>query len=147
MCIRDRDDIENLNVIVAGTDKQNLVNLDNKRLTKVLRYINDDEMMFLYSRCDYVLLSYKEIYQSGVMESMLYFKKPGIMSDVEYFSQISERFPSFGIVYSPNNAERLAGVIKDICDGLYDSHEFYKANDVERYNEAHDVTKVISKEF
>lgn len=142
------DGIENLNVIVAGTDKQNLVNIDNeKQLKKVLRYINNDEMMYLYSHCDYVLLSYKEVYQSGVMESMLYFKKPGIMSDVEYFANIGKTYPSFGIVYSPNNAESLAGVVKDICGGKYKYYTFYQTEDVQRYNDAHDVTKVISKEF
>lgn len=140
-------DKDNLNVIVAGTDKQNLVNIDDHRLKKVLRYINNDEMMFLYSHCDYVLLSYKEVYQSGVMESMLYFKKPGIMSDVEYFSNIGRCYPSFGIVYSPNNAVSLADVVKDICSGKYDNYSFYQAEDVQRYNEAHDVTRVISKEF
>ena len=142
------DGLDNLNVIVAGTDKQKLVNVcDANRQKNVLRYINNDEMMYLYSQCDYVLLPYKEVYQSGVMESMLYFKKPGIMSDVEYFAQIGERYPSFGIVYSPNNASSLAAVIKDICNGLYDLHEFYRTDDVESYNETHDVTRVISKEF
>ena len=139
--------IDNLNIIVAGTDKQNLVNIDDYRLKKVLRYINNDEMMHLYSHCDYVILSYKEVYQSGVMESMLYFKKPGIMSDVEYFANIGKAYPSFGIVYSPNDAKSLAGVVKDICSGKYDNHPFYQAEDVQKYNEAHDVTKVISKEF
>lgn len=142
------DGIENLNVIVAGTDKQNLVNVDNeKQLKKVLRYINNDEMMYLYGHCDYLLLPYKEVYQSGVMESMLYFKKPGIMSDVEYFANIGKTYPSFGIVFSPNKAESLAGVVKDICTGWYDNFAFYQAEDVQRYNDAHDVTKVISKEF
>lgn len=140
-------DIDNLNVIVAGTDKQNLVNIDDYRLKKVLRYINNDEMMFLYSHCNYVLLPYKEVYQSGVMESMLYFKKPGIMSDVEYFANIGKDYPSFGIVYSPNNANSLAGIVNNIVEGKYDNKEFYTENDVLRYNDAHDVTKVISKEF
>ena len=142
------DGMGNLNVIVAGTDKQNLVNINNeKQLKKVLRYINNDEMMYLYSHCDYVLLPYKEVYQSGVMESMLYFKKPGIMSDVEYFANIGRTYPSFGIVSSPNNAESLADVVKDICSGKYDNYMFYQADDVQRYNDAHDVTKIISKEF
>ena len=140
--------VDNLNIIVAGTDKQKLVNVDNeKHLKKVLRYINNDEMMFLYSHCDYVLLPYKEVYQSGVMESMLYFKKPGIMSDVEYFSNVGKTYPSFGIIYSPNNAESLACIIKNICSGKYDNYAFYKIEDVRRYNDAHDVTTVISKEF
>ena len=141
------DGIENLNVIVAGTDKQNLVTVDDRRLRKVLRYINNDEMMFLYSHCDYVLLPYKEVYQSGVMESMLYFKKPGIMSDVEYFANIGKTYPSFGIVYSPNNADSLANVLRDICSGRYDNYEFYKSEDVQKYNEAHDLTKIIAKNF
>jgi len=140
--------LENLNVIVAGTDKQKLVSACDTNLQKnVLRYINNDEMMYLYSHCDYVLLPYKEVYQSGVMESMLYFKKPGIMSDVEYFANIGKTYTSFGIVYSPNNASSLAAVIKDICNGKYNSREFYRVDDVERYNESHDVTRVISKEF
>jgi len=139
--------VDNLNVIVAGTDKQNLVNVDDSRLKKVLRYINNDEMMYLYSNCDYVLLSYKEVYQSGVMESMLYFKRPGIMSDVEYFANIGKTYPSFGIVYSPNSAESLSAVIKEICAGKYDNYSFYTFEDVKRYNDAHDISKIILSEF
>lgn len=142
------EDVENLNFIVAGVDKQNLVTINNEKLLKkVLRYINNDEMMYLYSHCDYVLLPYKEIYQSGVMESMLYFKKPGIMSDVDFFAKIGKSYPSFGIVYSPNNAESLASLVRDICIGKYDNSSFYLADDVKRYDDAHDVTTVISKEF
>ena len=141
-------DLKNINIIVAGTDKSNLVNINNQNLLhKVLRYINNDEMMFLYSHCDYVLLPYKEVYQSGVMESMLYFKKPGIMSDVDYFANLIKEYPSFGIVYSPNNANRLAEVILTISEGKYNNYEFYLEKDIMSYNEAHDVTKVISKEF
>ena len=140
--------IDNINIIVAGTDKFNLVDVDNEKLLKkVLRYINNDEMMYLYSHCDYVLLPYKEVYQSGVMESMLYFKKPGIMSDVEYFANIGKEYPSFGIVYSPNDGGSLAKVILTIAEGNYYNHEFYVEKDTMRYNDAHDVTKVISKEF
>ena len=69
------------------------------------------------------------------------------MSDVEYFANIGRTYPSFGIVYSPNNAESLADVVKDICSGKYDNYMFYQADDVQRYNDAHDVTKIISKEF
>ena len=139
---------QNLNVIVAGTDKQNLVKVsDNMLLKKVLRYINDDEMMYLYSHSDYILLPYKEVYQSGVMESMLYFKKPGIMSDVEYFKKIGNTYTSFGVVFSPNNAESLAAVIREVCDGKYSNRIFYSNEDVRKYNEEHDISKIITKEF
>lgn len=140
--------IDNINIIIAGMDKYNLVEKENiKLLRKVLRYINNDEMMYLYSHCDFVLLPYKEIYQSGVMESMIYFKKPGIMSDVEYFANIGKEYPSFGLVYSPNNAVSLAKEIRCISEGKYDNYNFYTEKDVLRYDDSHDVTKVISKEF
>lgn len=146
-CLEQLNEIDNINFIVAGTDKQNMVNLNSDKLKKILRYINNDEMMFLYSHCDFVLLPYKEVYQSGVMESMLYFKKPGIMSDVKYFANIGKEFPSFGIVYSPNEAKSLAVAIRNVSEGKYNNYQFYSENDVQRYNDAHDVTNVISKEF
>lgn len=146
-CLEHLNEIDNINFIVAGTDKQNLVNLNSDKLKKILRYINNDEMMFLYSQCDYVLLPYKEVYQSGVMESMLYFKKPGIMSDVEYFANIGQQYPSFGIVYSPNTPISLANIIKKIADNNFNMDIFYKEEDIRKYNDMHDVSKKIFKEF
>ncbi len=146
--IRHLQNVENLNIIVAGTDKEHLIKGDvPDKAHFILRYMNDDEMVFLYSHCDYVLLPYKEVYQSGVMESMLYFKKPGIMSDVEYFANIGREYPSFGIFYSPNTGEQLASVIRNIAEGKNLKDKYYQEEDIQKYNEVHNVTKIISKEF
>ena len=139
---------DRVNIIVAGTDKDKLsypITSDNARL--ILRYINDDEMVYLYTHCDYVLLPYKEVYQSGVMESMLYFKKPGIMSDTDYFKYILLRYPSFGLMYTPNNSESLSTMINDVSIGKYDGFFFYKEEDLNNYEKAHDLKDIILQTF
>ena len=51
--------------MVAGSDKgRMMVDLEvPENVVKILRYINDDELKFLFSNCDVMILPYKEIYR------------------------------------------------------------------------------------
>jgi glycosyltransferase involved in cell wall biosynthesis len=60
------------------------------------RHINDDEMVYLYSRTDYVLLPYRKSSQSGIFAMAAYFRKPMLMTDIPYFRKMMTKYPSFG---------------------------------------------------
>lgn len=69
----------------------------NSNITIIDRHITDDELVYLYSNTDYVLLPYKKSSQSGILAMSAYFKKPMILSDIPYFKSVIDSYPSFGI--------------------------------------------------
>lgn len=132
-----------INIIVAGVDKGKL--MENVKIpsnvVKILRYIKDDELNFLFTKCDVVLLPYKEIYQSGVLETVIHFEKFAIMSDVRAFNDFVTEYPSFGVIYSPNTGEYLAETIVSLKNHNYK----YLKEDKIKYEKAHDAKILINK--
>lgn len=128
---------ENINVIIAGSDKSAI--MKNVKLPKnvktICRYIKDEELNYLFTKSNVILLPYKEIYQSGVLETVVYFKKFAIMSDVRAFRDFVEQYPSFGIIYAPNNGSALAECMKQYSIRKCE----YSASDIQKYNDDHDI--------
>lgn len=135
---------QGLNIIIAGHDKagymQDFATPDF--LQTRTRYINDNELNFLFKACDHILLPYKEVYQSGVLEVVIYFRKAVIMSDVPYFAQIKQKYPSFGHLYSPNTPEALANAILSHCQS--DNSCYFTEADLCKYNEEHNPDRLIA---
>lgn len=138
------DSVDNLNVIIAGSDKGGIMQ-DIKmpsNVTAICRYIKDDELNYLFTKSQVVLLPYKEIYQSGVLETVVYFQKFAILSDVRAFREFVERYPSFGITYSPNNGKCLADCMKNVT--LMSCK--YSEQDIINYNNDHDI-EILKKQM
>lgn len=129
--------IENLNVIIAGSDKSEIMKSVRlpKNVKAICRYIKDEELNFLFTKSQVVLLPYKEIYQSGVLETVVYFQKYAIMSDVTSFRVFVEKYPSFGITYTPNNSLALTECIKQYMTNSCE----YSAYDIQKYKDDHDI--------
>lgn len=91
---------DKVEVVIAGknVDKTDFSGLRKaSRNFKVIdRHINDDEMVYLYSHTDYVLLPYKKSSQSGIFAMAAYFRKPMLMTDIPYFKKMIAEYPSFG---------------------------------------------------
>jgi len=136
---------ERFNIIIAGLDKGNLLQKyrDNSRLRIINRYILDDELNFLFSKVQIVLLPYKEIFQSGVLETVVHFKKIAVLSSVPSFEEFLYKYPSFGVNYSPNTPEELAECI----NGLSLNELCYSEADVEKYVKDHDIKILIDNLF
>lgn len=109
---------EKANVIIAGMDKDGL--LDGKSMPPfvktILRYMDDNELNFFFSRCQVSLLPYEEIFQSGVLEVASYFGVPILASDLPFFRKVFEDNPSLGKLFSPNTAEALAEAMIDMIE-------------------------------
>lgn len=134
---KDISNMDNINIIVAGSDKSGIMNdvILPENVTAICRYIKDDELNYLFTKSQVVLLPYKEIYQSGVLETVVYFQKFAIMSDVRAFREFLEKYPSFGITFSPNTGAALAECIKRVTSMSY----MYATLDIQKYEDNHDV--------
>lgn len=137
---------DKINIIVAGSDKAGLI--IKKELPsyvyKICRYIDDSELNYLFLHTDFILLPYKKIYQSGVLDTAVYFNKPIIISDIEYFSEFNKLYPSFTEIVSPCNAQGLANKIMSLVNEKY-TREYYAQSDNEKYMQDHDSTRLIKQ--
>ena len=134
------------NIIIAGMDKEHFIDETQQPpfVQTILRYITDSELNHLFSSCQYVLLPYTEIYQSGVLEVVIYFRCPALMSDIPYFSQMIDQFPSFGHLYHPNTPEALAELMTRIIKGNVTGGKYFVEKDIAKYNELHEPSRLIS---
>lgn len=136
----EKRDLDKINVIIAGSDKEKitekLILKKEVSVSIINRYINNNEMYYLYKNTDYIILPYKDISQSGVLEAALYFKKQLILSDLPYFNSILNLYPSFGYSFKSENSIVLKDIIKQIVNSPIRN---YDANDYERYNSKEEV--------
>lgn len=125
-------------IIIAGKDSSKIIhNYKNlhlifRNVKLILRHINDDEMKYLFSNCDYVLLPYREIYQSGVLEMAVTFQKPMLTSDISYFKNILNNYPSFGKVVNTKNKHLFANEILQISN-FEMKEKFYEKKELLNY--------------
>lgn len=135
---------QHAHIIIAGMDKSRLIADKDEPafVTTILRHINDSELNYLFQQKATVLLPYTEIYQSGVFEVVIYFKCPSLMSDIPFFKQIVERYPSFGFVYGPNTPETLAEALMEASTNPQKNS--FSIEDSERYNADHDCTELCA---
>ena len=134
------------NIIIAGLDKEHFIDETQQPpfVQTILRYITDSELNHLFSNCQFVLLPYTEIYQSGVLEVVIYFRCPALMSDIPYFRQMIDKFPSFGHLYHPNTPEALAELMSRITKDNVTEGKYFDEKDIAKYNELHEPSRLIS---
>lgn len=126
-----RNESVDFELVIAGKNVDNIdfaeLNCDNIKI--IDRHINDDELVYLYSSTDYVLLPYKKSSQSGIFAMAAYFHKPMILTDIPYFKKMIEEYPSFGICVNESLFKEV--IISQIRE--YPSKTYYKKEDCERF--------------
>ncbi len=124
-----------LNVIIAGKDIDGSIHNvfpENKNLFHiVLKHIEDDELVYLYEKTDYVTLPYRKTSQSGILEMAFYFQKPIVASKIPYFKKMLTEFPSFGIL-SDTDPVLYAQTISKILEE-HGKKAYFQKQDYERY--------------
>ena len=138
--LQDRYDFE---LVVAG---KNVDNMDFSSIIKdkiriFSRHINDDELVYLYSHTDYVLLPYRKSSQSGIFAMAAYFHKPMILSDISYFKIMIEKYPSFGFVSSISSFTK---VIEDIFT-MKRKRNYYRKEDCDRFEMKEEIDRFVSQ--
>jgi len=131
------------NLIIAGNDPRKIISrlLDNNQedtelpLTVFLNYVTDDELKYLFSSSDYVLLPYKEISQSGILEMAVHFRRPVITSNLTFFSEFLKEYKSFGWVSGGDNPEEYLKILYKL--GTKEQNQFsglyYSPDDLKKY--------------
>lgn len=136
---------KNINIIIAGMDKSGFFDgcILPDFVSSVFRYINDSELNYLFSECDFLLLPYRETYQSGVLELAVYFQIPAVVSEIEYFTFFSEQYPSFTIDMGKCTAENLTKTL-DLVSTNKQLAEFYDDTDLKKYQKDYDVKNFVN---
>jgi glycosyltransferase involved in cell wall biosynthesis len=135
-CIKEMpaDSEKRLNFIMAGKISDDSIkgyDVCVPNLHTVFRTINDDELKYLYGHADYMIMPYRETYQSGVLEMAFRFKVPVIVSDIPYFKSVIEKYPSFGIVTGTSPVQ-MVDTITSLPEKS--SGKYFQQKDIERYN-------------
>ncbi len=114
-----KNKLSNVNFIIAGQDIFKLI--DNSKynyvfnLKIITKHINDDELVYLFNNSNFILLPYKNISQSGVLEMAIHFEKQIITSNLEYFKSILEKHKTFGYLFNLNDKNAFLKVIEESC--------------------------------
>lgn len=135
------------NLIVAGKDfdgticKYDVSKNDNIHILS--RHITDDELKFLFTKCDYVTLPYRKTSQSGIIETAFHFKKPIIASNIPYFIQTLNQFPSFGIL-SENTIKQYSTTISSVIEN-HNNQNYYSDLDYANYENRQEFKSFIER--
>lgn len=79
------------------------------KLVRYVEYISSGKRDLLFSACEFIILPYKKIYQSGVLLMTMSNKIPVIASDLEPFKEIIDI--NNGILFKKNDPKDLADKI------------------------------------
>ena len=136
---------DRINVIIAGkpTDETySRLDTTSTVFNTIIRYINDDEMKYLFSHTDYVVLPYRVTYQSGVIEMAFNYCKPVLASDIPYFIDVLKSYPSFGLITGldsksfKNNIKKLSNL---------SINDFYNTKDVYSYHHKPEIDNFVNE--
>ena len=77
------------------------------------RFVAEDEIPALFKRADIVALPYREIDQSGVLQTALAFGKPLVLSNIGGFTEVGEEHHAARLV-PPADPDALADAIREL---------------------------------
>ena len=129
-------------LVIAGKNVDNIdfSALKSNQIKVFDRHINDDELVYLYSKTDYILLPYKKSSQSGIFAMAAYFHKPMILSDIPYFKSMIEEFPSFGkLAPLSKYKECIESVL------LGNTQNYYTQDDCDRFEMKKEIDDFVNK--
>jgi glycosyltransferase involved in cell wall biosynthesis len=141
---------EKVHFVIAGNDTDNIIGKNNLIFKKsisnsiLLRRISDNELNYIFKNTNYVILPYKEISQSGIVEMAIKFKTPMILSDIPEFNSYLSHYKSFGHIFNVNNDFEF--FLKEI---IFQANEYYQIDDLSKYNssELFDKFKIEFKKY
>jgi glycosyltransferase involved in cell wall biosynthesis len=137
------NDSDNFNLIIAGKpwkeDFSKYEEIINRRQLKdkvsaIIRYISEEEKDLLYSAADFIVLPYKEIFQSGVLLMSMSYNRPVLASDLAANKEVIN--PETGLLFESENIIDLGSKLK-----------FYAANKTVRDQHAKNARTMIGGEY
>lgn len=67
-----------------------------------LRLIGDEEVQYFFNACDFVIMPYKNLFNSGVLFLSLTFNRPIIIAESEYSLELAQNFRNTVFTYKDN---------------------------------------------
>ena len=127
-----------MHLIVAGRDSAGLLETPSYEIgldlpvTILNRFVSDEEQSFLFQHCKLLLLPYREIYQSGVIEVAITYRVPFLGSSLPTFRNTVASYPSFGFIYG-DSPEQLAYYLERFGAKPDLLSQMYQTADLEAY--------------
>lgn len=125
--------------IVAGQDLDRLIGTPGYVIdpawpvVMIKRFIDDAEVARLADLSDAVLLPYREIYQSGVLDVAVAHRRPIVTSSLPYFEEILARYPSFGFTFGLSATDLAAFFVEASADWPARAAHLFAERDVQAY--------------
>lgn len=91
--------------------------LTKKQLKTDIRFIPDEEIGYYYSACDFAVMPYLDVYQSGVIHLVYAYSKPAVATAIAPFMEIVEDGVS-GYLCQPDDSDSLADAIERAANHL-----------------------------
>ncbi len=134
---------EQIELVIAGKNVDNIdfsaIKSKSANYSLFDRHINDDELVYLYSKTDFVLLPYKKSSQSGIFAMACYFKKPTLLTDIPYFRSMINEFPSFGRICP---VEQFESLVRDAVVNK-ETSDFYSKIDCDKFLETDKINDFV----
>ena len=113
-------DNKEYSLVVAGngslTEEEKNGALINSKIYLINRFINDDEMVWLFQNSTYVVLSYIEASQSGVIPMAYHFGKPVVASNIDGLKEFVEESKTGYLFDNDDNfKDILHFIVTDSC--------------------------------
>lgn len=99
-----------IKLVIAGKGDLNML-VDDPRIIRINRYIDDSEVGQLYKRAGCVFYPYLSATQSGVLSISLYFNKPTYVSDLPYFREVLG--DNDYMFFEPDNIDQIADKLNE----------------------------------
>ena len=126
-------------LIIAGRDGEGLLGTpgheipDDGSVVVMDRFISNEERAALYTGVDFLLLPYREVYQSGILEQAVAHRARVLASSIPSFAQFFAAYPSFGATYGSDAEALRAAILGALAGRLPGGNDPYTDDDMARY--------------
>ncbi len=110
-------------LVVAGRDSGGLIGSpgheipDDGSVAVLDRFVSNEERAALFAASNVVILPYRNIYQSGVLDVAVSHRVPVLASSLPPFQQFFDDYPSFGRVFGRDASELAASLQEQLLGG------------------------------
>lgn len=146
---KDNDIKKYFHLIVAGSGKinkglkQNLYK--NESVSLINQWIDDELYDTLFQACDYLILPYKDLTETGLINVAGYYKKPLILSNIVGFKKHKNKeFAHFIDISSTNKS---IDKMTEIANKSQDSYFKYAQNSFENYKASYNDWEAYKDEL
>ena len=125
-CYCTHPELQKMQLVLAGAGNYFFSTTSKiKNIVIINRFLDDKELADLFSKAAVVVYPYISATQSGVISIASFFKKPIVLSNIDYFKEVANGYP--GISFFKNgNIDDMAKAICEAVSENVSSEQLYK---------------------